>query len=318
MSETLPISYRFIPSDPGISEGVKRIALGELRTALAELHDDTLTDPKRVHVVRKHMKKLRGLIRLIRSGFRDYRAENAAYRDAARLLSELRDGDVLIATYDTLCAHYKGSINRRRFSSIRRVLTWRTKQRWASDDIRDRLATFEKEVRAAEKRVAKWKLRDKGFKTMAAGIENLYGRARFAMSVAETAPTEPNMHEWRKRVKYHWYHARLLKPMAPGVMKPHIALAARLSDVLGDHHDLDVFLDELPGIAKRAKSADIAGFRRLIRKRRKELEVEAFDLGRQLLSEDPDELTARWKPLWDAWRMSNSARVPEAALQASA
>ena len=302
MSATAGTYFRFLPSDDGIVSGVKRIALGEVETALSELHDPALTDPKRVHQVRKHMKKLRGLIRLIRPGFPAYRDENVAFRDAARLLSDLRDGDVLIATYDDVCAQFGDSIDRRRYAGIRRVLTWRSKGRWASDDVRTRLAEFGDRVAAARARIPMWDIRAEGFDTLAGGIRKSYRRARRAMAVAREAPTEPNMHEWRKRVKYHWYHARLLKPVAPEVMRPHIALAERLSDGLGDIHDLFVFDEALDGIAARARSADIEGFRGLLRRRRADLEAEAFAMGPDLLTPTAKERTEQWRPLWDAWR----------------
>jgi CHAD domain len=45
----------------------------------------------------------------------------------------------------------------------------------------------------------------------AGGIGLTYKRARKAMRVARKRGSDEVMHEWRKRVKYHRYHAQILR-----------------------------------------------------------------------------------------------------------
>ncbi len=294
------MGYSLKHGDEGVTSGVRRVAAELLDAARVELADPALSDQRRVHQLRKRMKMMRGLVRLVRPDFQAYRTENAAARDAARGLSVLRDADVMIATYDTLCAAYADEIDRRRFSSFRRVLTWRSKALWEGGETADRLAAYEAAIADMSDRVKKWKVRNKGFKAAAGGLSITYDRARRAMKEARKTPSEPVMHEWRKRVKYHWYHARLLRPIAPDVLKQHAGLARDLAEVLGDHHDLSVFEMHLDELAARARSADAEGFRALIHRRQAELEAEAFAMGRRLLSERPDRLVKRWRGYWKA------------------
>lgn len=45
-------------------------------------------------------------------------------------------------------------------------------------------------------------------------------------------------HEWRKRVKYGWYHMRLLTDASPAILSPLEERLHDLSDALGGDHDL--------------------------------------------------------------------------------
>lgn len=298
------MGYRLSLKDEGMAAALRRVAGELLEKAGQELASPKLSDQKRVHQLRKRMKMMRGLIRLVRPDFPPYRDENAAARDAARGLSVLRDADVMIATYDTLCDAYADEIDRRRFAGFRRVLTWRSKAHWGGGETPERLAAYETAITEMAERAATWQVPERGFKVPAGGLAKTYRRARRAMAAARTSRTEPVMHEWRKRVKYHWYHARLLQPIAPAVLKDHARLARDLSEVLGDHHDLFVFEAHLEELSARAPSADVEGFRALIRRRQAELEAEAFEMGERLLSEKPEALVARWRRYWKDWQRS--------------
>ncbi len=308
------MNYHLLETDSGLSEGFRRIAIELVEKADAELRDQTLPDKRRVHQLRKRMKMLRGLVRLVRPSFAKYRAENVAFRDAGRSLSGLRDADVLIATYDAVCANLPAGADRRRFSAIRQVLTWRSKAIWASIEMPDRFEAYARAGEAAWRRIPDWQLSETGLDAAAGGLVKTYRRARRAMRAARSDQSEPVMHEWRKRAKYHWYHARLLKPLSPEIIGPHAEKVGVLSETLGDHHDLSVLDALLDALAHRARSADIPAFRHHLGARQLELEKRAFALGRELLSDTPAELVARWRPLWEGW----PSTAKEGLLQARA
>ena len=76
---------------------------------------------------------------------------------------------------------------------------------------------------------------------MKPGLEKSYKRGRKAFAKTELDATPEMFHEWRKRVKYFWYHSRLLRGIWPEVMIVYIDFSKKLSDLLGDEHDLSVF-----------------------------------------------------------------------------
>src|SRR5205085_7004805 len=81
-----------------------------------------------------------------------------------------------------------------------------------------------------------------GVDALRPGLRRFYRKARHAMRDARDTPTPECMHLWRKRTKDHWYHARLLEPVWEEPMQAHAKAAHALGDLLGDHHDLTVFL----------------------------------------------------------------------------
>ena len=96
------MAYRFKRGNSSVEAGVRRIATEEIDGAIDEIDDNGLELHETVHQVRKRCKKLRGLIRVVRPAFDDYQDENAAFREAARALSYVRDTEALIETYDDL------------------------------------------------------------------------------------------------------------------------------------------------------------------------------------------------------------------------
>jgi CHAD domain-containing protein len=84
---------------------VHRVAREELEGTLKELL--TVNDQARstaVHEARKHLKKVRALIRLLRpvTGESFYKLENAAMRKAAERMSSIRDSHVRVQTIEKL------------------------------------------------------------------------------------------------------------------------------------------------------------------------------------------------------------------------
>lgn len=79
-----------------------------------------------------------------------------------------------------------------------------------------------------------------GYGTALAGMRKTYARARAAMGAASDSPTPEAFHEWRKRVKYHCYHMRLLRESWPTIVRARQVEAEKLGESLGNHHDLGV------------------------------------------------------------------------------
>ncbi len=305
------MTYRFVKEDGSVRRGVRRIADEQIRRALAELDDDERDLAETVHRVRKRCKKLRGLLRLVRPAFDDYGPEHRAFSDAARSLSDLRDARSLIGAYDGVAGHFDDRIDRRAFAPIRARLTRDARQVREDPEVGDRMGALRRDLEAARERAATWTLDKKGFDAIAGGLGRTYARARKQMKGARSDPDGETMHEWRKSVKYHWQHARLLSDIAPAMMAPQIAAAGELSELLGDHHDLallDARLGRAPG--DFGAKTDIEAFRALARERREALGSRAFVLARLSFAERPAALAERWRAYWRVWRVDDPASSP--------
>src|SRR5215211_1032009 len=99
------------------------------------------------------------------------------------------------------------------------------------------------------------------------------------MRAAAKEPSTANFHEWRKRAKDLWHAAQIVRPAAPKRMKKLAARAHRLSNLLGDDHDLAVLREHVerdgaPFERETTRTALLS----VIDRRREALQREAFKL----------------------------------------
>jgi CHAD domain-containing protein len=155
-------------------------------------------------------------------------------------------------------------------------------------------------LRAARGRVAGWTLNGMEGDVLVDGLRRIYRRGRRAYRAARQEPTTEALHEWRKRVKDLWHAAQLLRPAAPKVLRPLGRDAHRLSDALGEDHDLAVLRAE--ALRRRREcfpdSFELEALTGLIDRRRGELQQRALELGAKVYARKPLKLAARVARGW--------------------
>ena len=285
-------TYRLKESEP-LSVGIARVARGRIDHAIDELRGKTDSTPvEAVHEARKDMKKLRALLRLARGelGGQVYARENACFRDAARELAGARDADVMLETLDALTYLPAGDA-----WALRKRIQADREQNGGGDDRQIAAESALAILKEARRRVSDWPHERDSFDALAKGLEKTYGRGRREFEVAVEDPTVEALHQWRKRVKYLWYHHTLLRSAWPAVMSVAGEEAHVLSDLLGDDHDLAVLA------AWVEENADAGpAFSKAVDRRRGELQAEAFALGARVYAEKPKAFRNRMQRLWDA------------------
>lgn len=300
-------SYCIDPAAP-LGAELRRIAGAEIARSRAALGDADRNEG--VHRARQRFKKLRGLLRLVGPALGGAgRGEDRRWRDAARRLSQARDATAMIEAADAL---------RRRFGDhrsaplLQHLCAVLVERRDAvvneAEDFEAPLAAtlVDLDAGAAAVDTLPW---PQDAAALAEGYADNYRRARrgFARAAADADPEL--WHDWRKRVKYHWMHVRLLEAAAREVMKPRREKAKRLADLLGDYHDLVVLHALLEGEAKPfgRKASHILD---LLGSRQREMRAAALQLGEELFAERPKEMRQR---LIDAWPTVERAPPPAAA-----
>jgi CHAD domain-containing protein len=289
------MAYRLSFADE-LSHGVRQCAHEQL-TGAAERLEGAARDPvTAVHEARKHLKKTRALLRLVRPalGRRAYRRENDALRDIGLALSGTRDADVRVATAQALAERAAGRLPAEVFDALRDALS--AEAPTGRDGGTAGFAPQIEALRAAELRVEAWPLDDADWDTAIAGVTRAYARGREAFATARATPVPELLHAWRKRAKDLWYHQRLLAPAWPDVLDAQAEAAHTLSELLGDDHDLAVLAERLtdnaPPLAP-AVDAHRAELRTLIAHRSDELRAEATRLGRRVYAESPKAFARR-------------------------
>lgn len=302
------MAYTFKQSDVSVVAGLRRIAASQLQTALSELDDEALTLDERVLQGRKRCKKVRGLIRLVRPVFPDYARENIALRDAARQLSGFRDAGAMVEIMQTLVSSETAGLDAAAQTEMLNVVEVRR------ETVNDRavvkaLEVFRGEVEKALGRARRWRIEAEGWAAVSGGLVQSHERMRRAMRAAFETPSHETIHDWRKRVKYHWQHARLLREIWPQQMITYGEEAGRLARLIGDYRDFSLLrleLDDIGGdIAEQAMS--------LAEARQQVIHDEIVSLGRRLAAERPASLARRWGDWWEIWRDGEAKQATLAA-----
>lgn len=294
------MAYRLTRKDRSVADGVQRIAGEQIEKALASAEARDRNDA--IHDIRKRCKKLRGLVRLVGPVFDGYALENAEFRRLADSISAARDSKVMQDTYDRLVREFADRIDRRALGSIRRRFTLQRRTE-AETSGEARMRDLCDGLREARERIRSWDLRADGWDAIGDGLRKTYQRARTASAQARSCPDDRNFHDLRKRIKYHCYHCRLLENLWPDLMAARQRPARRLSDLLGDHHDLGLFIGKLEGDRRAfGDQRDVEVAIGLARARQARLEKAAWPMIDRLLAQQPKPLARHFGALWAVWR----------------
>lgn len=297
------MSFALKKNEP-VTAGIYRVVRQQVERAITEASDPDMDPALAVHEVRKRCKRVRAALRLVRCTLgTQYGLENAAYRDAARGLSDLRDTEALVESFDALMDNRKDEVDASFFSSIRRELNKQRKKAASDQDLPQRLREFAGEMRQARDRIDQWPAGPEGFDGLEDGLKRVYRSCRKLMCCAAEDPADENFHEWRKQEKYHRYHMDMLERVWPEMMSVIQGQTKALSDLLGHHHDLAVLRNTLLAEPEAyGKHEKVEVFIPILDARSRELQDEALLLGSRLFSETPGAFTKRMKAWFEAWR----------------
>lgn len=295
------MSYSLARDEP-ITEGIRRIGNEQSKKALDTLErlDDLVED---VHDTRKHCKKLRGLIRLVRPGMKDeYARANAAFRDAARQLSSMRDSHALLGTFDDMIAISGDRLPSGGLGAVRRTLAENAEAASAADDNQEQIEKAHSLIEAGVARIPYWDVSDP-MEGILKGVAKTYGRGRDGLRASVAPGAVQDRHEWRKRVEYGWYHMRLLEEASPAILGPLGKRLHDLSDALGDDHDLAILASQIGENPDRYGGEEVAADAvRLIAAWQHELQDRALGLGRRLYVEKKSKHADRILGYVGVWR----------------
>ncbi|MGV2830060.1 CHAD domain-containing protein [Myxosarcina sp. GI1(2024)] len=300
------MAYRFKKRGP-ISTEIKRIINEQIDAATEELTVKIEDDrDEAIHDARKRFKKIRAVIRLVRDdlGKKVYRQENACFRDAGRRLSGVRDAEVLSETLNDLEKHFKEYVNPGAFGDLEQLLS--EHYQVMSERVfehQDAVAEVLTEINDAKKRINNWSL-DNDWSVLGQGLERVYQHGyQDSHTIFKQQPTVENLHEWRKQVKYLWYHLKIVRPIWSDLLKQWIKQSHQLADYLGDDHDLAVLAQFIGDREEKlANNTEIAVLTSLINRRREQLQLSAKWLGQRIYVEKPKTFVARLGDYWQIWQ----------------
>ena len=267
------MAYRLSAGSKPLATQIQEIFAEELASASAKLEGGSEGDrDSRIHQARKCIKRARATLRLVQDqlGARMFGRNNKQLRSVAQSISRLRDAQVVLETFDAICDD----------AAIRKILEAQ-KLAVEQDDLGGSLLWAQGKLDGLQHSLDELKLEGNGLMPLNAGVVSFYRQGRKAMVRAHDHPSAVRLHDWRKRVKDHWYHMRLLAGVELGALASREADLRKLESLLGDGHNLHV----LRGVLKPIEQA--ASLLPLIEARETDLQNQAFELGQRLYETKP-------------------------------
>jgi CHAD domain-containing protein len=278
-----------------IASELQRLVRKELRAAMKRLKGDDVAEED-IHEARKSIKKVRAVVKLLRSPLGSwYAAENLQLREAGRRLALRRDADVMIETLEALRGRYSAVVSRRLVQSVARRL------RQDRRDVRKRGGPAARQAAAmlnqVHDRLPRRLAKVGGWSSVRKGLVQAYARSRAAMKGLTPESSAAEFHEWRRRIKEHWYDIRLFEGQHPAPRGRARSLKT-LESRLGDDHNLALLEQLLLEHADRfGRAQTIALVLGSIQKRQRALRGRALASGHRLFGAKPakfDAAVGRW------------------------
>ncbi len=277
------MSYRLKKDEP-LAPGIRRFAREQLEQAIGEIRALAHADEgAAVLATRKHIKRTRALLRLVRRelGRGIFKGENRRLSGVARSFAGSRDARVQLQVLEKLrqdAAQERGAFPETTAALLREI----AQHAEAFGSRRDEAGSALQQVCD---RLEGWPLDDLATGDLSRALKRTYRRGRKGLRNVLAEPGTENFHSWRKRVKDLYYQAQLLRDLHPGLRET-AAGAKALSRQLGQLHDFAFFRERLEGSLEfpEAERALLLG---LLCTRERELERAALDFGAQFYAEKP-------------------------------
>jgi len=302
------MSFR-LKRDVSIASEIRRLVSTQLEVAISELR--TVGDPESdeaVHDARRRVKKIRAVIRLVRPALdKRYKAVDRELKDVSRLLAPVADGQGIIETLDELAHRYRKLLPQRAVRSIRAGLRERSARIDHDTNNRGLIRIAAETLRGERKHVKHWAIHGDGFQAIASGLEESYRRARDGMILAWSKPKASHFHSWRRYVKDHWFHVRLLEDNCGNHLLAYQRRIEALDGVLGEYHNLVILREVLAsdGYTSHRETARCLGvvsrYQRLLRRH-------AESLGIRIYGEKPHHYVRRVERLWTGGKTRSTDR----------
>ncbi len=275
--------------------------LGEelLGDALARLEDPTA---EAIHETRKRCKEVRGLCRMFRHADRPLQKRfDRTVRDASRELSAARDAEARLESFDALAAVEPELLSAVKLAALREPLAAAARE--AEREAVDGSAAIDRArglLETAQGLLPSWP-DEPGLHAMLQSVGRTYRRGRKAWKRCAAGGSTDDFHEWRKRVKYGWYHLRYLQHASRSVLRPRKNRLHDLADALGDEHDLAILVAHLRG-GSPIEDEHLQRFVRVAEGRQLDLRGRAVGIGARLFAEPTSDHVERLRRYVKAWR----------------
>jgi CHAD domain-containing protein len=192
-------------------------------------------DAREIHDARKHVKKARAILQLMRSSLGPaYDEANESLQTANRAIGAIRDADALADALTRMPAD-DAVVNPQQLQAIRlRLLRIGAPDRNAVEAARERAARL---IDATRKASVEWDLSRIDHRAVARAIRWAHAASRHSRRAAR-GPGIESWHRWRRRVKREWHLMCLTREVTGDRLVAEERALEVLDGLLGDLHDV--------------------------------------------------------------------------------
>ncbi|MBE9111841.1 CHAD domain-containing protein [Nodosilinea sp. LEGE 07298] len=310
------MAYKF-SADSTVDANIRRILSEQLEKAIQQLSEDFQQTPgQAVHKARKHLKKGRTVLRLVRKSIdKDtYEREKNLLRDLGRSLSSARDSEVYQQTLNNLLDTYGLTLDTKGLSKLQESLSdlYQVRLKDLTDGDTP-MAAIISDLKDSRSRLNQLAFNKTGWKAISANLKQIYGQGQARFYAAYEDGGDEAFHDWRKRVKDLWHSTCLLKPLWPTVMNAFESEIHQLAEALGGGHDIAALRHFLlnPPAEVALDNVHLQVLLPLMKHRQHRLHQQAKELGQKLYCEDPAAFNHRMASYWQVWVSSDSSSSAE-------
>lgn len=232
-----------------LDDETRRILTELAAKARARLADAAEDVERAVFSARRRCKRARALLRLVRPSLdrAAYASENERWRDAGRALSGLRDASAVRSAVQRLARETDEERTRAIYQRLDARLRDEAGPAISHFDAAARLARSEYLIGECARRAVELDFLSRDPSILATGARKTYARGRSEMRAASREASADADHDWRKRVKYHALHLRLLRGLGRELILEREMLAKSVASRLGEMNDFAVLSAEIAG-----------------------------------------------------------------------
>ena len=295
-----------------LGENLRRICRQQIEGAIAVAKDEKKPNDTPVHETRKHLKKARAALKLVRKeiGRGLFKQQDHCLRDVGRLTSEIRDAEVRLQTVRQL-EEASQRHGRNAYGKLEVMLAM---------ELENFIAAFaEWQTQAvplleqASSGIDHWSLDQFNGKQLCGAVQASYKRARKALAKATANPTTENFHAFRTKAKTLWYQLRILRPINPVVLKTLSDDLHSLGDLLGRAHDLSFLGERLRSEHGKSKwQREGHKLLAVIEVSQSDLQRGAAELAEHFFAERPRDFAARVTSWLEGWEGKSSHSLAKA------
>jgi CHAD domain-containing protein len=308
------MSYQ-LRKDENLGEGLRRICRKQIEAAIANATGAKKTSDTPVHQTRKHLKKARAALRLVRKeiGGGLFREQDHCLRDVARMISEIRDAEVRLQTVRELQGITQRRGRRGAYPKLEAMLMM---------ELENFMAAFAEwhtqavpMLERAHANMDCWPLDHLNCKELRRAVQRSYKSARNALACAQAAPTTENFHRFRTHAKRLCYDLRILRPVNSVVLKNLTDDLDAMGSLLGRAHDLTFLGDRLRGEEQSPQSRrESHQLLAVIEVNKGDLQRGAAELAEHFFAERPRDFGNRIASWLKDWENDTSPSIAEELL----